>query len=449
MDFIRQRRLLVGLVAKAMDEGNLPVGSVDLVLLLFGDEPTWAGTCRHAKIVREILEEAQRSGRIAPGKAPLGAAGLAKQAVLNAIVDELDLTEAALRHGRGSETDDVTYREVRTRLDDYVGYLAELTEYHRLALDIRARYALRTENDVDRSGSSAARLREFQKASAWVAELKRTFDQASAVAAEKTASRIRGNPLIDKLGRARWPTGGSRRRARPRAELRDRAVLLARLGLNLDEAHQAALPDGWENVTLSQRRIAHLLPYPRSAHVNEALAAFGHAPWRSQEGLPQQLISLLETSARPCRQALLDDANGSAPTRQLGNWTVSDRWWRALGFYRQARWLAGEIRSGPIWPEPFEYLCAARPEVYSEAGLRLVRQLDAICDIADALAENSQPHWKAVVQQLQDRSPAYSTIVSIALRQSGPDDLVRKLVTIWAGTIDDADLDNLLPGFAE
>jgi hypothetical protein len=182
MDFIRQRRLLVGLVAKAIDEGDLPVGSVDLVHLLFGHEPTWAGTLRHVEIVQKILEEAQRSGRIAPGKSPLGAAGLAKQAVLTAIVAELNLKEAAGRHGRGSTTDDVTFREVRSRLDDYVDYLVELTEYQRLAGDIHSRYALRAENDVDRSGSSAARLKEFQKASAWVSEFERTFDQASGIA---------------------------------------------------------------------------------------------------------------------------------------------------------------------------------------------------------------------------------------------------------------------------
>lgn len=449
MDFIRQRRLLVSLVAKAMDEGKVPVDSADLVLLLFGDEPTWAGTVRHAEIVREILDQAHRSGRIEPGKPPLGAAGLAKQAVLDEIVAELNLAEAALRQGRGSETDDVTFREVRTRLDDYVGYLVELNEYARLANDVRARYARRIDDDVDRSGSSAARLREFQRASAWVSELERTFDQSSEIPAPKTPSRVRGNPLIDTLGRARWPIGGSRRRARPGAELRDRAVLLARLGLALDQEHQAALPDGWKKATLSQRRIAHLLPYPRPVHVNEALTAFGHAPWRSQGDLSQQLISVLELSARPCRQVLLDEANREPPTRQLGNWIVSDRWWRALGFYRQARWLAGEIRSGPIWPEPFEYLCSARADVYSETGLLRVRELDAICGIADALIASTQANWKAVLQRLQDRNPAYSTIVGIALRQSGPYDLARKLATIWAQAVDEVGIEELLPGFTD
>lgn len=134
--------------------------------------------------------------------------------------------------------------------------------------------------------------------------------------------------------------------------------------------------------------------------------------------------------------------------RQLGNWIVSDRWWRALGFYSQARWLAGEIRSGPIWPEPFEYLCAAHPDIYSEAGLRLVRQLDAICGIADALVASHSADWKAALQRLQDRNSAYSTIVGIALRQPEPHQLALKLMTIWAGTIDDADVDQMLPGFS-
>jgi hypothetical protein len=447
MEFIRRRRLLVRLLSEAIEQGRLPADSVDLVALLFGDEPTWAGIASHAEIVRTILEQARESGRIAPDKSSLGAAGLVKRAVFDAIVAEMDLGEAARRHGRGDGYDDVAYRGLRPRIDDYVDYLLEACEYRRLADDVRRRYASRSADEpVVRRASRSDK--DLQAAQAWVAEFEAEHGSAFDAQGTATTQRARGNPLLDKLGRTRWPADGARRRAKPGGDLlRDQSVLQARLGLTLNQRQRAALPSGWEMHRLSERRIVELLPYPRSIHINKVLEAFGHSPWRTAADVPAELVPILEGSASPCREALLAQVNTVPPLRVIGMSDIPDRWWRARDFYWRARAAAGETMSAPIWPEPFDYLWDKHFDIYTEDGLWMVQQLDALVEITQNLTQTDYRNWSEVLHPLKYKSEAYQSFISIAEGLVRFSNLPDKLTMGWLTAVRAADINILLPRF--
>lgn len=447
MEFIRRRRLLVGLLSEAIEQGRLPADSVDLVALLFGDEPTWAGIASHAQIVRKILEQARESGRIAPDKSSLGAAGLVKRAVFDAIVAEMDLGEAARRHGRGDGYDDVAYRGLRPRIDDYVDYLLEACEYRRLADDVRRRYASRgaDEPDVRRASRSDT---DLQAAQNWVAEFEAAHGSAFDAQGTATPQRARGNPLLDKLGRTRWPADGARRRAKPGGDLlRDQSVLQARLGLTLNQRQRPALPSGWEMHRLSERRIAELLPYPRSIHINKVLEAFGHFPWRTAADVPAELVPILEGSASPCRKALLAQVNTGPPLRVIGMSDIPDRWWRARDFYWRARAAAGETMSAPIWPESFDYLWDSHSDIYTEDGLWRVQQLDALVEITQHLAQTDCYNWLDILRSLEYRSEAYQSLISVVKGLENLSNLPERLKAGWITAVKAANIYIILPGF--
>ena len=103
---------------------------------------------------------------------------------------------------------------------------------------------------------------------------------------------------------------------------------------------------------------------------------------------------------------------------------------------------------GPKWPDPWEYLTAARGDVYTNEGRIKVAQLDAIAEVIVRLVNEPREEWEAAFADLKQRGGHYVSIVSIA-QQPGVSNPARLLISSWANISDANTVAELLPGFAD
>lgn len=229
----------------------------------------------------------------------------------------------------------------------------------------------------------------------------------------------------------------------------DAAILHARLGLELDAAEKAALPPDWKTATLPIERIIRLLPYPRPRRLDTALAAFGHPALQECIGAELALIPILEEQATAQRRLLLQQANEGPPVRRVRPSAIADRWWRAMRFYVDCRTVSVSPDADDVWPEPWEYISAARDDIYSAKGRDGVRELAAIVDIAATLRRQEKAQRDGVLASLSLRGALYQRLVEDAGSSHDFHDFLASLVNAWLSSWRASPVEQLLPGFRD
>jgi hypothetical protein len=489
MDKAQRRRLMAAFVADAISAGKLKSGAVDFSALLFGDPDMWTEFGRHGAMVERVIATSPAAVLPTTNRFVGSALPTAMKEVEDDIVRSLGIEAAQDGRGGGKSGADTEYRRVRSRRKNYVRYLAERADYERLNRSLQDAYA-----DLRAASLSASDLsKEFSLPLADVEVCRAEVDALIAVLAAPASADVRrfvpikngaprrGLVLLDTAGRPRWgkrkvvgtapakkgstaehqiarikdaiaetapaaPTKKVAQTADP--ILRDTAILRARVGLPLDDVHTAALPVGWETATLSIFRIIQLLPYPRFCYLDTALSAFGYSSQADCIKSDTAVAAALESRAAPLRKDLIKAVNDGEAPRLINSVAIPDRCWRALEFYRGARWLSGEQAVGQKWPDAWDYLTAARPEVYTDEGRLRVVQLDAIMEVLVRLLNELGEHREAALSELKQRGGHYPSIVSI-VRQSGTSDPIARLVSAWTSALDGAGAAELFPGFTD
>lgn len=489
MDKAQRRRLMAALIADAISAGKLQPGVVDFSALLFGDPDLWTEFRRHGAMVEKVIATSPAATQPTTSHFVGKALPTAMKAVEDDIVQSLGIEAAQEGRGGGKSGDDTEYRRIRSKRKNYVHYLAERGDYERFNRSLQEAYSKKQAASL--SAGDLAKVFSLP-----VADVDLCRDEVEALVAvwaappdadprsfvpTREGTPRRGLVLIDTAGRPRWgkrqkagiapatskptaalpPTSVERKPSEtapivpaetvshdPDALLRDAAILRARVGLRPDDMHAAALPTDWETATLSIARIIQLLPYPRPCHLDTALSVFGHAPQEACVRADPAIAAALEVEAASWRTDFLKLANEGELRRVIITDVISDRWWRALDFYRNSRWVSGESAVGPKWPDPWEYLTAARADVYTNEGRIKVAQLDAIAEVIVRLVNEPREEWEAAFADLKQRGGHYVSIVSIA-QQPGVSNPARLLISSWANISDANTVAELLPGFAD
>lgn len=491
MDKAQRRRLMATLLASAITDGKLAAGAVDLAGLLFGDPDLWTDFQEHGALVEDVI--ATSPPPVAPSSDKL--VGEALQAAMKKIeadvVGALKIQAAQRRSGNGNDGDDTEYRRLRTRLKNYTEYLAERSDYERLNRSLRDTYA----RPLMGQTSPAALAKEFSMP---LADVELCLEEVQALLAihsapegvnprsfvpktERGAAR-RKLVLLDTAGRPKWgrrKAGGARpavdelvretmtsftRQAAPAVGMAapisterearlptraDAAILHARLGLEPSADETAALPADWTTATLPIAHIIRLLPYPRPRRLDTALAAFGYPDLQECIGVEPTLIAVLEEQAIAQRRLLLQEANRGLSEPLITRVPIGHRWWRAVRFYEACQRVSVSDNVDDHWPEPWEYISAARPDIYSETGREGVRELVATVDIVEALHGHQMNDWPRILDRLSARGDVYRRLALGAGRFSDWNDCLKSMTYEWLNRWQSLSVDGLLPGFRE
>jgi hypothetical protein len=491
MDKAQRRRLMATLLASAIADGQLHAGAVDLAGLLFGDPDLWTDFQEHGAIVEDVI--ATSPSPVVPTHDRLVGKALptAMQLIEDDVVDALDIHDSQRRKGAGKSGDDTEYRRLRAKLKNYTKYLAERSDYERLNRSLRDAYA-RPQMDqmalADLAKEFSLPLTDvalcLDEVQALVSILSAPegIDPQSFVPKTKTGAARKKLVLLDTAGRPRWgrrKAGGARpvvnepaRKAstssvvqaaqaggmpapastqiNARLPMRaDAAMLHARLGLELDADERAALPVDWPTATLAVEHIIRLLPYPRPRRLDTALAAFGHPTLEDCIGAEPALNPVLEEQAATQRHLLLQQANEGPPLRRVRPSAIADRWWRAMGFYVDCRRVSVSADADDVWPEPWEYISAARDDIYTAKGRDGVRELAAIVDIAATLKRQEKADRDGVLADLSRRGDLYQRLVEDAGKSRDFRECLHLLIRAWSSRWQTCPIDQLLPGFRD
>jgi len=488
MDKAQRRRLMAALIADAISAGKLQPGVVDFSALLFGDPDLWTEFRRHGAMVEDVIATSPVANPPPPSHFVGKALPTAMKAVEDDIVQSLGIEAAQEGRGGGKSGDDTEYRRIRSKRKNYVHYLAERGDYERQNRSVQEAYSRMQAASMPASDLA----KEFSLPLADVELCREEVDALIAiwsappdtnlrpfVPLKKGAPR-RGLILIDTAGHPRWgkrksartapatikppaaspvavtelapsePASDTPTTAEPQAAnlaLRDMATLRARVGLALDDLQTAALPSDWETIPLSIARIIQLLRYPRPCHLDTALSAFGHPAQEDCYKADQVIAAALETQAAPWRLALVKKANEGPVYRLIDPSAIPDRCWRALEFYREARWQSGEAEVGPKWPDGWEALTAAGADVYKDEGRLRIMQLDAVIEIIGKLGDTPREKWDAALAELRQRGGHYETMVTIAQHPGASNNPTGRLISAWTSALDVARVEELFPGF--
>lgn len=486
MDKAQRRRLMASLLASAIADGQLHAGAVDLAGLLFGDPDLWTDFQEHGAIVAGVI--ATSPSPIAPTQDRLVGKALqeAMQLIEDDVVGALDIPNAQSRKGVGKSSDDTEYRRLRTRLKNYAEYLAERSDYERLNRSLRDTYA----RPLMGQTSPADLAKEFSMP---LADVELCLEEVQALLAilsapqgvnprsfvpktEKGAAR-RKLVLLDTAGRPRWgrrkagvarpavleparktstssiaqaaPDGGMPAPTSTESNARlptrgDAAILHARLGLEHDAAQTAALPTDWETIVLPVAHIIRLLPYPRLRRLDTALGAFGYPSLQELLKAEPALVATLEEQAAAKRSRLLNRANRGHPEPLITKVPIRDEWWRAVEFYGECQRLSVEDNAPDQWPEPWEYISAARPDVYSERGRDGVRELLATFDIVEALHGRKMTDWPLILAQIAARGEVYCQLALEAGRYPDWNQCVKSMAYGWIDRWNSLSVEELL-----
>lgn len=467
MTFIRNRRLLVARLAQAMAAGELPKDSVDLVALLFGDNATWVGTAGDAAILQATLDDAVAKGHLSTGATRHHAIALARSAILQALVEERRLQEAAARGGRDPKKGaDSEFRAIRASLDHYLEYLADRAAYEELERQVRSTYS-----GLASAATTVAALAERLGVNAEDAEeTSAIFDSfvAAHASPDRRAIPTRASPLLDRHGRSRWPEGGLRRRplAAPASQeapkapedavpqsarekdflKRDAAVLNARLMRDPDDTWTRNLPADWESIELSQERIVELMPYPRADYLSVALQKFGHRPYGWKFRPEPAILELLERQAAPVRRRLLEATlHMDRPQKLLGR-NVPEAWWRAATYYQWAREEAGSKTARDKWPQRWDLLLEPHSDTYSDHGFGFLADLDAIIEAVTEYESHDSAELSGLYAALEGRGSPYPKIVDFFREHASFEDGLDSVISEWLDAVSGRD-DEWLPGF--
>jgi len=231
------------------------------------------------------------------------------------------------------------------------------------------------------------------------------------------------------------------------ARLKNRAVILHRLGLPLPSELAGLVPDNVMNVGLSVRQIVIALPYPRAAILNEALVYFGHPPLRSAADCDGPLAALLERYAQAERHRIRRIVNGEEPKVIHRQHEVPKRWLRALRQLRLSRESAGYPRKGPNGPQPWDPLFAPHRTTVSEQGNIRVLQLDAMLQTYSAMKGDGDK--LVVLDALAGRSSAFKEMASLARLTDSREQFLTRAMSAWKSACQQSAIDHLLPGFVD
>lgn len=490
MDKAQRRRLMATLLASAIASGKLDAGAVDLAGLLFGDPDLWTDFQKHGALVEEVI--ATSPPPVAPAHDRLVGKALptAMKRIEDDVVGALEIHDAQSRNGAGKAGDDTEYRRLRAKLKNYTRYLAERSDYERLNRSLRDTYArplMGRSTSADLSKEFSLPLADvelcLQEVQALVSILSAPegIDPQSFVPKTEKGTARRKLVLLDTAGRPRWgrrKAGGARpvveKPARktstsPNAQAApdggkpaptstesnsnlptraDAAILHARIGLELDADERAALPVDWPTATLAVEHIIRLLPYPRPRRLDTALSAFGYPSLQECLKAEPALIAILEEQAAAKRSRLLHTANQGVPEPLITRVPIGHRWWRAVRFYEECQCVSVGDNSDDRWPEPWEYISAARPDIYSEAGREGVRELLATFEIAQALHERPSDDWHRIIDRLAARGDVHQKLALNARKFSEFNRMFKSLTNLWLERWQFLSVQEL-PGFRE
>jgi hypothetical protein len=473
MDKAQRRRLMATLLASAIADGQLDSASVDLAGLLFGDPDLWTDFQEHGAIVEDVIATSPSPVALTHDRLVGKALPTAMKLIEDDVVGALEIHDAQSRNGAGKAGDDTEYRRLRAKLKNYTRYLAERSDYERLNRSLRDTYArplMGQTKPADLAKEFSLPLTDvalcLDEVQALLAILSAPpgVDPQSFVPTTKNGTARRKLVLFDTAGRPRWGRrkgGGARpvakdpppkmsmspivqaapsRRmptapsAKSNARLptrSDAAILQARLGLELDTEEAAALPAGWETATLPVAHIIQLLPYPRPRRLDTALSAFGYPSLQECLKAEPALIAILEEQAAAKRSRLLHTANQGVPEPLITRRPIGHRWWRAVQFYVECQCVSVGDNSDDRWPEPWEYISAARPDIYSEAGREGVRELLATFEIAQALHERPADDWHRIIDRLAARGDVHEKLALNARKFSEFNRMFKSLTDLW------------------
>jgi hypothetical protein len=491
MDKAQRRRLMATLLSSAIADGQLDSGAVDLAGLLFGDPDLWTDFQEHGAIVEDVI--ATSPSPVAPTHDRFVGKALptAMQLIEDDVVGALEIHDAQLRNGAGKSGDDTEYRRIRAKLKNYTRYLAERSDYERLNRSLRDAYARPQMDQM----APADLAKEFSLPLADVAlcldevqalvsilSAPEGIDPQSFVPKTKTGAARKKLVLLDTAGRPRWgrrkaggarplvkgparktmtssivqatPAGGMPAPTSTQSDARlptqaEAAILQARLGLELDEAQTAALPIDWATAMLPVAHIIRLLPYPRLRRLDTALAVFGHPALRDCIEAERALTTILEEQAATKRHLLLQQANEGPPRRRVTPSTIADRWWRAMRFYVDCGNVSVSGDAADVWPEPWEYISAARDDIYTAKGRDGVRELAAIVDIAATLKRQEKAERDGVLASLSLRGALYQRLIEEAGPSRDFRESLQTLIKAWLNRWQTSPVDQLLPGFCD
>ncbi len=475
------------LLASAIADGQLHAGAVDLAGLLFGDPDLWTDFQEHGAIVENVIAASPAPVALSSDKLVGSASAAAMKEVADNIVRALKI-EDALKRRPGDETE---YRRLRAKLKNYTRYLAERSDYERLNRSLRDAYA-RPQMDQMAPADLAKEfsmpladvelcLEEVQALLA-IHSAPEGIDPRSFVPKTKTGAARKKLVLLDTAGRPRWgrrkaggarpvveeparktstspiaqaaPDGGmpaptwtkSNARLPTRA---DAAILHARLGLELDADKTAALPADWATATLSVAHIIRLLPYPRPRRLDTALAAFGYPALQDCIGAEPALIPILEEQATTERRLLLQRANEGPPLCRVRGAPIGDRWWRAMRFYADCESVSAKAATEDVWPEPWEYISAARHDIYTDEGRHGVRELAATVQVVEALHKREPADWDNILDGLSRRGYLYEKLAADAGNTLNFEQCLKSLISAWLSSWRGSPVEQLLPGFRD
>lgn len=491
MDKAQRRRLMATLLASAIADGKLDAGAVDLAGLLFGDPNLWTDFQQHGALVENVISTSPPP--VAPTNDKLVGKALptAMKQIEDDVVRALKIEDAQNSYTDSKPGDDTEYRRLRAKLKNYTRYLAERSDYERLnrsLMDAYARPPMAQTKPADLAKEFSLPLTDvalcLQEVQALLAihAAPKGVDPRSFVPKTKTGAARKKLVLLDTTGRPRW---GWRKagRARPVVEesvsetetlpagqaapeteksaptsteseagvpTRAHAALVrARLGLELDADETAALPADWTTATLPVAHIIRLLPYPRHHRLDTALAAFGYPALRECIGEKRVLLPILEEQAAVQRRRLLEQANEGPPRRVIKGLPIADRWWRAMRFYGECRTVSVSADAYDVWPEPWEYISAARADIYTSQGREGVRELAATVDVLQLLKNLQKADWYGVLEDLSGRGDQYQRLAVDAGKYPNFHDCINSLTNTWFSIWREFPVDELLPGFCD
>lgn len=487
MDKAQRRRLMATLLASAIADGKLDAGAVDLAGLLFGDPDLWTDFQEHGAIVEDVI--AASPSPVAPSSDKLvgNALSAAMKKIEDNVVRALKI-EDALNRKPGDNTE---YRRLRAKLKNYTRYLAERSDYERLNRSLQDTYA----RPLMGQTKPAELAKEFSlpltdvalcldevQALVSILSAPEGIDPQSFVPKTKKGAARRKLVLLDTTGRPRWgrrKAGGARpvvtepaHKTRTSCIVRaasnvgmpappstessarlptgaDYAILQARLGLELDAAQTAALSIDWTTATLPVAHIIRLLPYPRARRLDTALAAFGYPALQECVGAEPALLSILEEQATMQRRQLLQQANEKPPLRPLTKEPIGHRWWRARRFYADCESISTRPGAEDVWPERWEYISAARHDLYTEEGRQGVRELTATVQVLKALHKQDPADWDNILEGLSRRGDLYAKLVADADKTPNFEQCRVSLTCNWMRSWHSSPVEQLLPGFRD